>query len=129
MVYLNAVEAAERASVRPSTVTRWVKSGRLPAERRPTGELQISVEDLDAFLARRGDAPSLSASAAAAELAAAQARIASLEELVAEQRGWLAEANARLHQALLALPPATPPRRPWRPWLLGFLGRRLGQQS
>ena len=50
---MNAVEAASRASVRPSTVSRWVASGRLPADRLPTGELQIDAAVLDEFLSRR----------------------------------------------------------------------------
>ena len=50
VMVMNAAQAAERAGVRPSTVSRWVQSGRLKAGRLPTGELQIEDGVLDEFL-------------------------------------------------------------------------------
>ena len=44
--------------MRPSTVSRGVSSGRLPANRLPTGELQIDAAVLDEFLSRRTAAAS-----------------------------------------------------------------------
>ena len=54
---MNAVQAAERAGVRPSTVTRWVQSGKLVAGRLPSGQLQIEEEALDEFLESRAVVP------------------------------------------------------------------------
>ena len=57
MEYLSAAQAAGRAGVRPSTVTRWVQSGKLPAQRLASGTLQIAEADLAAFLPLRDAAP------------------------------------------------------------------------
>ena len=57
VMVMNAAQAAERAGVRPSTVSRWVQSGRLAAGRLPTGELQIEDGVLDEFLALRTASP------------------------------------------------------------------------
>ena len=67
---MNAREAAERAEVNPSTITRWVQSGRLKAKRRPDGELEIPESSLAKFLDTRAAShagrPSRSKSAARA---------------------------------------------------------------
>ena len=106
----------ERAGVRPSTVSRWVQSRRLAAGRLPTGELQIEDGVLDEFLALRTASPR-SGLDATVELAVAQERIRGLEALVASQRSWLEESEARLQMVLQALPPPPPARRPWwRRW-------------
>ena len=115
---MNAAQAAERAGVRPSTVSRWVQSGRLKADRLPTGELQIEDGVLDEFLALRPASPR-SGPDATVELAVAQERIRGLEALVASQRSWLEESEARLQMVLQALPPAPPARRPWWKWWRG----------
>ena len=75
---MNAAQAAERVGVRPSTVSRWVQSGRLAAGRLPTGELQIEDGVLDEFLALRTASPR-SGPDATVELAVAQERIRGLE--------------------------------------------------
>ena len=116
VMVMNAAQAAERAGVRPSTVSRWVQSGRLAAGRLPTGELQIEDGVLDEFLALRTASPR-SGPDATVELAVAQERIRGLEALVASQRSWLEESEARLQMVLQALPPPPPARRPWwRRW-------------
>ena len=115
---MNAAQAAERAGVRPSTVSRWVQSGRLAAGRLPTGELQIEDGVLDEFLALRTASPR-SGPDATVELAVAQERIRGLEALVASQRSWLEESEARLQMVLQALPPPPPARRPWWRWWRG----------
>ena len=84
---------------RPSTVSRWVQSGRLAAGRLPTGELQIEDGVLDEFLALRTASPR-SGPDATVELAVAQERIRGLEALVASQRSWLEESEARLQMVL-----------------------------
>ena len=89
---MNAAQAAERAGVRPSTVSRWVQSGRLAAGRLPTGELQIEDGVLDEFLALRTASPR-SGPDTTVELAVAQERIRGLEALVASQRSWLEESE------------------------------------
>ena len=95
----------ERASA--STVSRWVQSGRLTAGRLPTGELQIEDGVLDEFLAsgrpRRGRGWTPRSS-----WPSAQERIRGLEALVASQRSWLEESEARLQMVLQALPPPPP---------------------
>ena len=115
---MNAAQAAERAGVRPSTVTRWVQSGRLAAGRLPTGELQIEDGVLGEFLALRTASPR-SGPDDTVELAVAQERIRGLEALVASQRSWLEESEARLRMVLQALPPPPPARRPWWRWWTG----------
>ena len=99
--------------MRPSTVSRGVSSGRLPANRLPTGELQIDAAVLDEFLSRRTAAPRAAPADAAIALAAAQERIRGLEALVEEQKGWLRESDLRLQLVLKALPAAASPRRRW----------------
>ena len=118
VMVMNAAQAAERAGVRPSTVSRWVQSGRLAAGRLPTGELQIEDGVLDEFLALRTASPR-SGPDATVELAVAQERIRGLEALVASQRSWLEESEARLRMVLQALPPPPPARRPWWRWWTG----------
>ena len=100
----------ERASG-PRRFSRWVQSGRLAAGRLPTGELQIEDGVLDEFLALRTASPR-SGLDATVELAVAQERIRGLEALVASQRSWLEESEARLQMVLQALPPPPPARRP-----------------
>ena len=101
-----------------STITRWIKAGRLPARRLASGELEIDEAALDELLEAR---PSLTRTAgvgsAAVALAVAEERIHGLEMLVETQRGWLADAEARLGLVLQALPPAVDvSRRWWRFW-------------
>ena len=108
---MNAREAAERAEVNPSTITRWVQSGRLKAKRRPHGELEIPESSLVKFLDNRTAAPR--GSPAAVALAVAQERIRGLEALVEQQGEWLRLSDGRLQLALQALPPAPAPRRAW----------------
>ena len=72
MEYLSAAQAAGRAGIRPSTVTRWVQSGKLPAQRLASGTLQIAEADLEAFLPLRDAAPRAMPAVA---LAVAQERI------------------------------------------------------
>ena len=82
MEYLSAAQAAARAGVRPSTVTRWVQSGKLPAQRLASGTLQIAEADLAAFLPLRDAAPRAMPADSTVALAVAQERIRGLEELV-----------------------------------------------
>ena len=85
-----------RAGVRPSTVTRWVQSGKLPAQRLASGTLQIAEADLAAFLPLRDAAPRAMPADATVALAVAQERIRGLEELVALEREWRTMAEERL---------------------------------
>ena len=122
MEYLSAAQAARRAGVRPSTVTRWVQASKLPALRLPSGQLQIAETDLAAFLPLRDAAPRALPADAGVALAVAQERIRGLEELVAVEREWrtMAEERLALVQALLPAPAVQeqPPRaRRWFwPW-------------
>ena len=122
MEYLSAAQAAGRAGVRPSTVTRWVQSGKLPAQRLASGTLQIAEADLDAFLPLRDAAPRAMPADAAVALAVAQERIRGLEELVSLEREWrtMAEERLALVQASLPAPPVQEqprgPRRWFWPW-------------
>ena len=111
---MNAAQAAARAGVNASTVTRWIASGRLSASRLPNGTLEIPESALTAFLEDRTAPPSTSATAVA--LAVAEERIRGLESLVDQQREWLRLADDRLQAALLALPPARSARRWWEFW-------------
>ena len=118
MEYLSAAQAAGRAGVRPSTVTRWVQSGKLPAQRLASGTLQIAEADLDAFLPLRDAAPRAMPADA---LAVAQERIRGLEELVSLKQEWRKMAEERLAMVTaLPAPPVQeqPPRgRRWFwPW-------------
>ena len=117
MEYLSAAQAAGRAGVRPSTVTRWVQSGKLPAQWLASGTLQIAEADLDAFLPLRAAAPR----AMPADAAVAQERIRGLEELVALEQEWrkMAEERLAMVTALPAPPVQEQPPRPRRwswPW-------------
>ena len=109
------------ASARP-LVTRWVQSGKLPAQRLASGQLQIAEADLDAFLPLRDAAPRAMPADAAVALAVAQERIRGLEELVSLEREWrtMAEERLALVQTSLPAPPVQeqPPRaRRWFwPW-------------
>ena len=121
MGYLSSAQAAGRAGVRPSTVTRWVQSGKLPAQRLASRQLQIAESDLDAFLPLRDTAPSAMPADAAVALAVAQERIRGLEELVALESEWRTMAEERLGmvQALPAPSVQEQPSRPRRwfwPW-------------
>ena len=78
MEYLSAAQAAARAGVRPSTVFRWVASGKLPAQRLASGTLQIAEGDLAAFLPLRDAAPRAMPADATVALAVAQERIRGL---------------------------------------------------
>ena len=121
MEYLSAAQAAARAGVRPSTVSRWVASGKLPAQRLASGQMQIAEGDLAAFLPLRDAAPRAMPSDATVALAVAQERIRGLEELVALEREWRNMAEERL--AMVTALPAPPvqeqpprPRRRFWPW-------------
>ena len=54
---MKAAEAAKKADVSPSTITRWVQAGTLSARRLASGELEIEESELDEFLAGRTSAP------------------------------------------------------------------------
>ena len=110
---MNAAQAAEKAGVSPSTVTRWIQAGRLAAKRLPNGQLEIPADGLEAVIADRTAAPR---SAASLALAVAEERIRGLEDLVAQQREWLGLSEGRLQLALQALPPPAPPRPWWQYW-------------
>ena len=111
---IKAAEAAKKADVSPSTITRWVQAGTLSARRLASGELEIEESELDEFLAGRTSAPRQGgASNSAVALAVAEERIRGLELMVATYQGWLKESEGRLQLVLQALPPAPPARRPW----------------
>ena len=105
MEYLSAAQAAARAGVRPSTVSRWVASG----------QLQIAEGDLDAFLPLRDAAPRAMPADAAVALAVAQERIRGLEELVALEREWRTMAEERLALVQASLPAPSVQEQPSRP--------------
>ena len=109
---MKAAEAAKKADVSPSTITRWVQAGNLSARRLASGELEIEDSELDEFLAGRTSAQG-GASNSAVALAVAEERIRGLELMVATYQGWLKESEGRLQLVLQALPPAPPARRPW----------------
>ena len=44
-------EAARRLGVRPTTLSRWIRKGRVPAYRLPSGSYRIAEEDLVLALA------------------------------------------------------------------------------
>ena len=54
---MKAAEAAKKADVSPSTITRWVQAGTLSSRRLASGELEIEESELDEFLAGRTSAP------------------------------------------------------------------------
>ena len=111
---MRATEAAARAGVHGSTITRWIKGGRLPARRLASGELEIDEAALDELLDERtSPARTAGVGSSAVALAVAEERIRGLEMLVETQRGWLAEAEARLGLVLHALPPAVSVSRQW----------------
>ena len=111
---MKAAEAAKKADVGPSTITRWVQAGTLSARRLASGELEIEESELDEFLAGRTSAPRQGgASSSAVALAVAEERIRGLELMVATYQGWLKESEGRLQFVLQALPPAPQARRPW----------------
>jgi excisionase family DNA binding protein len=47
---LTAAEAAERLGFSPETVLRWIRQGKLPAIRTPTGRIRIREGDLERCL-------------------------------------------------------------------------------
>lgn len=49
--FLSIPEAAEALDVSPNSVRRWVKAGRLRAQRLPSGRQRIHREDVAAILA------------------------------------------------------------------------------
>ena len=55
-IYLSVRDAAERISVAPRTVKRWISAGVLPATRLPSpkglGQLRIRRSDLEIMMAR-----------------------------------------------------------------------------
>lgn len=53
---LTTKQVADLFHVSPSSVSRWVKDGRLAAIRTPGGGLRFRVEDVSAFLKREGSA-------------------------------------------------------------------------
>ena len=116
MELLSAAQAAARAGVRTSSVSRWVAAGKLKAGRLESGTLQIAVEDLHAFLALRDAAPRTMPPNVAVALAVAQERIRGLEALLEQEREWRREAEARV--AMLLPMPALPAssRRWFWPW-------------
>ena len=90
-----------------STITRWIKAGRLPARRLASGELEIDEAALDELLeARPSPTRTAGVGSAAVALAVAEERIHGLEMLVETQRGWLADAEARLGLVLQSLAPS-----------------------
>jgi excisionase family DNA binding protein len=46
-------EAAQAIDCSPTTVTRWIKSGRLPAVTLPSGRYRVRRDDLDKLLTSR----------------------------------------------------------------------------
>lgn len=52
---LSTAEVARRFQVQPSTVSRWVKNGKLAAVRTPGGTLRFRPADVDAFLVPDND--------------------------------------------------------------------------
>lgn len=111
---MNGQEAAVSAGVTPTSVTRWIKSGQLPAERGARGEWIINPQELARFLEARLETyreGGRRSSGLLADLAAAREKIRGLESLIEQQRGWLADSEARVGLLLSALPP--PRRRRW----------------
>jgi len=116
MARLNGKEAAKLAGVSGTTITRWIQSGMLPAERDDLGRWSISRDDLDSFLEARSEAAEQSVrdprpAQVVVDLAVARERIRGLEGLVAQQREWLTLAEERNAMLLRALP--APERRWW----------------
>lgn len=50
---LTAREVAENLGLVPETVLAWVRDGKLPAFRLPSGQIRFRQEDLDGWLAAR----------------------------------------------------------------------------
>jgi excisionase family DNA binding protein len=50
---LTAREVAERLGLSTETVLRWVRQGKLPALRLPSGTIRFQQNDLDGWLAER----------------------------------------------------------------------------
>ncbi len=50
---LTAREVADLLDVSTETVLRWVRAGKLPAVRLPSGALRFPMADLDAWLTER----------------------------------------------------------------------------
>ena len=125
---MNATEAAERAGVSPSTITRATQAGRIHAEKLSSGALDISEEALEKYIDSQRDSGN-SRSLAAVELAVALERIRSLEkeikgqrEFIEEQRGWLVQSDERLGHVLQLLQPALTAgkaRPRWQFWRRG----------
>ena len=109
---MKAAEAAKKADVSPSTITRWVQAGTLSARRLASGELEIEESELDEFLAGRTSAQGERATRRS-PWAVADERIRGLEMMMATYQGWLKESEGRLQFVLQALPPAPQARRPW----------------
>ena len=77
---MKAAEAAKKADVSPSTITRWVQAGTLSSRRLASGELEIEESELDEFLAGRTSAPRQGGTSnSAVALAVAEERIRGLD--------------------------------------------------
>ena len=107
---MKAAEAAKKADVSPSTITRWVQAGTLSAHRLASGELEIEESELDGFLAGRTSAQG-GASNSAVALAVAEERIKGLEMMVATYQGWLKESEGRLQSRASCYKPCRRRRR------------------
>lgn len=54
--YLSTGEAAELCSVTPDTVLKWVRAGKIPAQRTPGGHHRIPLEAIEGYLQGKGQA-------------------------------------------------------------------------
>ena len=104
-------EACRLLGVSLSTLDRRIAEGQLECERVQQGQVHR------VYVLLPGDTPK-DRQDTEKDMAVAQERIRSLEELVALEREWRETAETRLHEVLRALPapPPTPEPETRRPW-------------
>ena len=112
---MKAAEAAKKADVSPSTITRWVQAGTLPARRLASSELEIEESELDEFLAGRTSAQNGNDGGPHVGPGGSEQLGGRPGRRRRADQGWLKESEGRLQFVLQALPPAPQARRPW--WL------------
>src|SRR5690349_11254387 len=115
-------QAAQLIGVNRTTLNRAIKNGRLSAQRRDDGAHLIDPAELERVytIRRQPDAqgvhdamPQHAQPQSEARIAALEAELRGVRELLAEVRTSRDTLQNQLQQALAALPP---PRRSWWPW-------------